>query len=102
VTGGRNARLSALRSLQYDVSALTEPDAGTVEELARLQLAARRRGCRLELVGATPRLQELLQLTGLADVLALAAGRRDVLGQPEQREQPLGVEEGIDPDDPPG
>ena len=45
------------------------PDAVTVEALARLQLAARRRGCRVRLRGASPELAELVAFMGLADVL---------------------------------
>jgi ABC-type transporter Mla MlaB component len=45
------------------------PDAVTVEALARLQAAARRRGCRVRLRGASPELVELVAFMGLADVL---------------------------------
>ena len=44
-------------------------DAGTVEALARLQLAARRHGCRVLLRNASRELQELVSFMGLADVL---------------------------------
>jgi ABC-type transporter Mla MlaB component len=46
-----------------------EPDAVTVEALARLQLAVRRRGCRVRLVGACEALCELVDFMGLTDVL---------------------------------
>jgi ABC-type transporter Mla MlaB component len=46
-----------------------EPDAVTVDALLRLQLAARRNGCRVQLRGASPGLCELVQFMGLADVL---------------------------------
>jgi ABC-type transporter Mla MlaB component len=46
-----------------------EPDAVTVEALARLQLAARRLGCRVRLRGASRELLELVDLMGLTDVL---------------------------------
>ena len=46
-----------------------EPDAVTVDALARLQLAARRRGCEVRLRGASPTLRELLRFMGLPDVL---------------------------------
>lgn len=45
------------------------PDALTADVLARLQLAARRLGCTLELRGASPALSELIDFMGLADVL---------------------------------
>jgi ABC-type transporter Mla MlaB component len=51
-----------------DVSA-AEPDAVTVDALARLQLAARRSGCEVRLCGAPSRLRELLAFMGLGDVL---------------------------------
>ena len=47
-----------------------EPDAVTVDALARLQLAAQRRGCRVRLRGASPELLELVEFMGLRDVLA--------------------------------
>ena len=44
-------------------------DAVTVDALARLQLGARRRGCRVRLVNATSELRELVAFMGLAHVL---------------------------------
>jgi ABC-type transporter Mla MlaB component len=46
-----------------------EPDAVTVDALARLQLAARRHGCRVRLCGASDELLELVAFMGLEDVL---------------------------------
>jgi ABC-type transporter Mla MlaB component len=46
-----------------------EPDAVTVDALARLQLAARRHGCRVQLRHASDELKELVEFMGLADVL---------------------------------
>lgn len=46
-----------------------EPDAVTVEALARLQLAAQRHGCRVRLLGASRELRELVAFMGLSDVL---------------------------------
>ena len=51
-----------------DVSGV-EPDAVTVDALARLQLAARRYGCQVRLRGASPELRELVAFMGLEDVL---------------------------------
>jgi ABC-type transporter Mla MlaB component len=45
------------------------PDAVTVEALARLQLAARRRGCRIRLRHASEDLLDLVAFMGLRDVL---------------------------------
>jgi ABC-type transporter Mla MlaB component len=44
-------------------------DAVTVDALARLQLAARRRGCQVRLRNASGELLELVALMGLTDVL---------------------------------
>ena len=46
-----------------------QPDAVTVEALARLQLAARRTGCRVRLRRASRELLELVAFMGLTDVL---------------------------------
>jgi ABC-type transporter Mla MlaB component len=46
-----------------------EPDAVTVDALARLQLAARRRQCQVRLRNASDELVELVAFMGLSDVL---------------------------------
>ena len=46
-----------------------EPDAVAVDALCRLQLAARRNGCRIRLRNASPELRELVVFMGLTDVL---------------------------------
>jgi ABC-type transporter Mla MlaB component len=46
-----------------------EPDAVTVDALARLQLAARRHGCRVRLRYASAELRELVAFMGLTEVL---------------------------------
>ena len=46
-----------------------EPDAVTVDALARLQLAAQRQGCTVRLRCASDELRELVSFMGLADVL---------------------------------
>ena len=51
-----------------DVSSV-EPDAVTVDALARLQLAARRYGCKVRLRSASDELLELVAFMGLTDVL---------------------------------
>ena len=76
-----------------DVTA-ARADVVTVEALARLRLTARRHGRRLVLAGPGPDLVALLRLLGLADVLP------QVGGEPEEREQPVDVEEVVDPGDP--
>jgi hypothetical protein len=47
------------------------PNAVTVDALSKLQLAAARRRCRIELRNATPELRDLVAFMGLADVLVL-------------------------------
>jgi len=54
--------------VRCDVSGV-EPDAVVVDALARLQLAAARRGCRVRLANASEGLRELVELLGLTDVL---------------------------------
>jgi ABC-type transporter Mla MlaB component len=51
-----------------DVSGV-DPDAVTIDALARLQLAARRNRCQVRLRHASGELLELLDLMGLRDVL---------------------------------
>jgi anti-anti-sigma regulatory factor len=60
----------------------------TVEALARLQLALRRRGYELRLRGLSRELRALIELVGLTEVLGVEARR-----QPEEREQGLRLEE---------
>jgi ABC-type transporter Mla MlaB component len=47
-----------------------DPDAVTVDALARLQLAACRRGCQVVLRNASEPLLELVELMGLSNVLS--------------------------------
>jgi ABC-type transporter Mla MlaB component len=49
--------------------ASVQPDAVTVDALARLQLAARRSRCRIRLLNASRELRELVAFIGLEDVL---------------------------------
>jgi ABC-type transporter Mla MlaB component len=84
-----------------DVGAIVEPDMETVDALARLQLTARRLGCRIRLRGASGELLDLLVLSGLEDVVPLSAELPlEPRRQAEEREQPGGVEEEADPRDP--
>ena len=78
----------------------TRVDLRTLDGLARLDLAVRRAGARLELVGAGADLRALLCFTGLADVLAGGpSGRVEVQGQPEDAEV-VGTDEVGDAADP--
>ena len=72
----------------------TVPNLALVDSLARLQLAAQRRGCSIRLRNASRALSDLITLVGLAEVLPVEVGR-----EPEVGEQ-LGVEEVVQPRDP--
>ncbi|MEV0458463.1 STAS domain-containing protein [Catellatospora methionotrophica] len=95
-----------------DVAGLARPDLAGLDVLARLRLHTGRAGGTLRLWRAGPHLRLLLELTGLRSVLpSHPDGSADELGLPaphehggqaEQREQPLGVEEVVDPGDPSG
>jgi hypothetical protein len=60
---------SGARVVLCDVRGV-EPDAVTVDALARLQLAARRHGCRVRLRYASAELLELVDFMGLRDVFS--------------------------------
>lgn len=77
-----------------EVAALGDPDAVTVEAVARLQLTARQLRREVHLLHASDELRELLALTGLHDVVPLCPGLSlEPRGQSEEREQARGVEE---------
>lgn len=85
-----------------DVGCLEDPDLAAVELLARLTLVARRLGCSVRVERPSPELRELLALTGLDEVLLADPGPGLEPGrEPEEREQSVGVEEGVEPDDEP-
>jgi ABC-type transporter Mla MlaB component len=65
-----------------DCSRVIEVDAVIVDALARLQLAARRRGCEVRLRHASPELRELVKLMGLDGVLRLEGGGPELAGLP--------------------
>jgi hypothetical protein len=76
------------------------PARAVVDELARLQLAARRLGLCIRLRDPSPELVQLLYVVGLGDVLPRDCRLRvEVSGEAEHLEQP-GVEEVVVPDDP--
>ena len=88
--------------LVCDVRALAEPTAAAVDALARLALAAKRMGVELRVEGASSELRLLIDLCGLGEVLLAARGLgREPGGEPEEREQPRGVEERVERRDPP-
>lgn len=86
-----------------DVSGLDEPDAGTIDVLAHMQLVARRHGATLRFRHPCPDLVGLIRLAGLSDVLPLESAVESILeadGQAEEHEQ-AGIEEDVDRPDPP-
>lgn len=83
-----------------DLGALVDPDAVTVDALARLQLTACRYGRQFQLRHACGELRDLLALMGLGDIVRPeAALPLKPRGQAEERKQGRGVEEEGDPSD---
>jgi len=92
--------LSEVDTVICEVGALDDPDAVTVDALARLQLTARRLGRRVRFRGACGELLDLLVFAGLGDALPCGpASGLEPRRKPEEREQALGVEEEADPGD---
>jgi hypothetical protein len=80
-------------------------DLALVDELARLQLTAKREGCEVRLRRPCPLLSELLHLVGLREIVAEESpepGRRrlvvEVIGESEGGEE-VGIEKGVEPGD---
>jgi hypothetical protein len=86
-----------IEAIACDASGLAA-EVAAVDALARLALVARRLGCPLKVRRASPELRDLVDLCGLSDALGVA-GRNG--RQAEEREQPVDVEERVDPDDAP-
>ncbi len=77
-----------MRSVCLDCGPLKAPTVTAIDRIARLQLAALRCGCELELRNADPSLLELIDFVGLGEVLRIESRR-----QAEEREQPGSIEE---------
>jgi ABC-type transporter Mla MlaB component len=84
--------------LVCDASGLVGADAVALDAIARLQLTARRLGGRICVRHAPAELEDLLRLTGLAEICGL---RLVLERQAEEREDPLRVEEEGQLDDSP-
>ena len=82
--------------LVCDLSALADPDVGTVADLARLHVAAHKLDLDVVLRNTSDALVELIAFVGLTEVLRVEPRR-----QTEQREERLGVEEERELGDPP-
>jgi hypothetical protein len=76
------------------------PDLALVDELARLQLAARRAGYSIRLRDAPAALTALLATVGLAGVLGAAGLPRLEVGRQAEGGEQVGVQEAVQPDDP--
>jgi hypothetical protein len=74
-------------------------DLATVGALARLHLDARRAGASITVAEMSAGLEELLELCGLRPMLEGSGGQ--VHREAEAREDAVGVEERVDPGDPP-
>ena len=74
--------------IAVDCRSVLAPTAATVDQIARLKLAARRCRCELELKNPSRDLLDLIGFVGLSRVLLVEAQR-----QTKQREQPGGVQE---------
>jgi ABC-type transporter Mla MlaB component len=88
------SRHPRLYVVDCDVSHVRRADLAAVNALARAAVNARRCGARLRVVNASQDLQQLITFAGLADVLL---GR--IEGKVEEREEAIGVEERVEPDD---
>jgi ABC-type transporter Mla MlaB component len=97
---GRMLERSGANLVICDVGALDDPDAATVDLVARLQLTARRLGRKVHLLDACGELQDLIELTGLSEIFSVSDELDlEPSGDPEQREPPGRVEEKRDPGD---
>jgi len=75
-------------TIACDVAALITADATTIDALAQLAFTLRRLGFQFRLRHASDELLELIELVGLGAVLAV-----EPVGQAEEQEQPLRIEE---------
>jgi len=91
----------AAEQLVCDVATIVEPDAVTVDALARLQLTARRLGRRVRVEHASAELRGLLTFMGLSDAVPLSErSGLEARRQTKEGEQPVSGEEERDPADP--
>jgi STAS domain len=66
----------------------------SIDALVRLRLSARRLGRQFRVHRVSPELSDLIAFCGVADVMRVVGELRlEACRQPEQREQPRGVEE---------
>ena len=73
-----------------------EPSLAAIDYLARIRLDLRRGECKVRLANCSEELKQLIEFSGLAEVLGV-----EVEWQPEEREQLRGVQEEGELADPP-
>jgi hypothetical protein len=83
---------------RWALGACDRSDLRTINQLARMQLAAGRVGCAIRVRDACAEIAGLIELIGLTETL-LGRRLRQVGGEPEHLEE-VGVEEVVVPDDP--
>jgi len=86
--------------LVVDVRTLTEPDLGTIEVLARLQLTARRLGATIRLGHTCDQMRDLLACSGMGELLPLDADSSVDGDRLAEERKELLVDEEVDPRDP--
>lgn len=96
-------RRSAPGPVTVDVGGAHRPGLAMVETLARLRLTARRLGREIRLRNTGGELAGVLARAGLDGVLTAPGTLRiEPGGEAEEGEQPLGVQERVEPGDAPG
>ncbi len=84
-----------------DVEGIARPNLATLDALCRMQASAAAIGARISLRQASAELRELLELSGLADLLPCEPDLSvEPRRQAEKREETLGVQEERDGPDP--
>jgi ABC-type transporter Mla MlaB component len=95
---GRLLEESGAELVTLDLRTIADPDAVTIDALARLQLTVRRSGRRVRFRHACREIHQLVDLMGLTGVLRLDTGSRiEPSREAEEREQAPGVQEERDP-----
>lgn len=87
-------------NVEVTVTRTGPADLALVEELARLRLAARRLGHSMSLRDPCPRLQDLLDLVGLADLFEARPGSDREAGRETEGGEQLATEKVVEPGDP--
>ncbi len=87
--------------LVCDVGGLQDPDAAALDVLAHLQLIAKRCGRALRIENASGELAALLAFAGLDGVIRCSRIGVEARGEPEEREETIGIQEERDARDPP-